>query len=67
MQQLFKKIKEALFSILPVTLLVVIFNATPLLDFETKEITIFLLSSIFLILGIALFSLGADIDRKSVV
>lgn len=60
MQQLFKKIKEALFSILPVTLLVVIFNATPLLDFETKEITIFLLSSIFLILGIALFSLGAD-------
>ena len=58
---LFNKIKEALFSVLPVTLIVVLLNLTPLVDLSIKETVIFCLSAIFLILGIGLFTLGADV------
>lgn len=58
---LFNKIKEALFSVLPVTLIVIILNLTPLVDLSIKETVIFCLSAIFLILGIGLFTLGADV------
>ena len=60
-KQLFVKIKEALVSVLPVTLIVIILNFTPLVDFSTKEIIVFAVSAVLLILGIGLFNLGADI------
>lgn len=58
---LFDKIKEALFSVLPVTLIVIILNLTLLVDLSLEEMLIFSVSAIFLILGIGLFTLGADI------
>jgi len=60
MKNLILKIKEALISILPITLLVVILNFTPLVNLDTREIIVFVVSAILLIIGIALFNLGAD-------
>ena len=54
------KIKESLISVLPVTLLVIILNFTPYLNLTAREIIIFLVCAGFLILGISLFNLGAD-------
>ncbi|MBQ9691680.1 MAG: DUF1538 domain-containing protein [Clostridia bacterium] len=58
---LFDKVKEALFSVLPVTLIVIILNFTPLVNLSLKELLVFTLSAIFLILGIGFFTLGADV------
>ena len=60
MTVLFKKIKEALVSVLPVAAIVCLLNLTPLVHFTGKEISVFLVSAVFLILGIGLFSMGAD-------
>ena len=58
---LLKKILEALISVFPVTAIVFILNLTPLIDFSMAEIGTFLVSTVFLILGIGLFNLGADL------
>ena len=60
MTELLKKIKEALMSVLPVAVIVLILNLTPLVHFTGLEIGVFLVSAVFLILGIGLFSMGAD-------
>ena len=60
MTVLLKKIREALLSVFPVAAIVVLLNLTPLVHFTGKEITVFLISAVFLILGIGLFSMGAD-------
>ena len=60
MTVLLKKIKEALMSVLPVAAIVVLLNLTPLVHFTGLEIGVFLVSAVFLILGIGLFSMGAD-------
>lgn len=52
------KLKESLFSVLPVAVIVLIFAVTPITDFTTKEIVTFVVSAIMLILGIALFNVG---------
>ncbi len=56
-----KKIAEAFSSVFPVIAIVVILSFTPLIQFSFNEITTFLISAVFLILGIALFNLGADL------
>ena len=61
MKQLFEKIKESLISVLPVTLIVVLLNLTPLVNFSFKEIAVFSISAALLIFGIGLFNLGADL------
>ena len=58
---LLKKLSEAFVSVLPVTAIVFLLNLTPIVNFSGREIMIFLISSLFLILGIGLFNLGADI------
>ena len=60
MTVLMKKIREALVSVLPVAAIVCLLNLTPLVNFTGKEIGIFLVSAVFLIIGIGLFSMGAD-------
>lgn len=60
-RQLIKKINEALFSVLPITILVIILSFTPLLTLNKTEIILFIFSAILLILGIGLFNLGADL------
>lgn len=58
---LLNKLKESLVSVMPVVAIVFLLNLTPLVDFTTPEIITFLISAIFLILGIGLFNLGADL------
>ena len=58
---LVKKLRESLVSVLPIVALVFILNFTPLLDFSPVEMVVFLVSAAFLIFGIALFNLGADL------
>lgn len=58
---LLSKIKESLISILPVTLIVIILNFTPLVNLSINEVVIFSVSALFLVLGIGFFTLGADI------
>ena len=54
------KIKEALFSVLPVVAIVVLLAVTPLVSLTGKEIGVFCASAVLMVLGIGLFSLGAD-------
>ncbi len=58
---LFVKLKESLVSVLPVAVIVFLLNLTPLVDFSSREIGVFLVSTFFLILGIGLFNMGADL------
>ncbi len=58
---LYHKIKEALTSVLPVTAIVLILNLTPIVNFTGAEMAVFSIATLFLILGIALFNLGADL------
>ncbi|MBE6701982.1 MAG: DUF1538 domain-containing protein [Ruminococcaceae bacterium] len=54
------KLREALWSVLPVTAIVMLLSFTPLIDFTAREKVIFLICSVLLVVGIALFNLGAD-------
>ncbi len=58
---LFNKIKESLVSVLPVTAIVLLLNLTPIVNFSNTEIGLFVAATVFLILGIGLFNLGADL------
>jgi hypothetical protein len=58
---LFEKLKEAFASVLPVTLIVLVLSFTPLVDFSLKELVVFCVSAVFLVIGIGLFNLGADL------
>ena len=60
LHELWQKLKESIFSVLPLTVLVILLYFTPLLDLTIVEIVTFIISAIVLIIGIALFSLGAD-------
>ena len=58
---LLKKVKESMISVLPIVAIVFLLNLTPLVSFSAAEIITFLISSVFLIFGIGLFNLGADL------
>ncbi len=58
---LLKKFNEATVSVLPVALIVLILSFTPALELSVAETVAFALSAVALILGMALFNLGADI------
>ena len=51
LKALSKKIGEALTSVLPVTAIVFLLNLTPLVNFTSKELVVFLVSSLMLIIG----------------
>ncbi len=58
---LFTKIKEALISVIPVVAIVLILYFTPLVSLTQTELLAFIICAFFLILGIGLFNLGADL------
>jgi len=60
-KELLLKIKEALVSVLPITIIVILLNLTPLVNFSIEELIVFVVSSFLLIIGIGLFNLGADL------
>ncbi len=64
MKALLDKVKEASLSVLPIVIIVLILAATPLVQISSGEIITFLISTIFLIIGIALFNLGADLSMS---
>ncbi len=55
------KLRESVFSVLPVTLIVLLLNLTPLVSFTQTETVVFCVSALVLVLGMGLFNLGADI------
>lgn len=61
MKLVLHKLREAFISVLPVTVIVLILAATPLADFTGTELGAFAVAAVFLILGIGLFNLGADL------
>lgn len=54
------KLREALISVLPVSLIVTLIYFTPLVSLTDTELIVLLISSVVLIIGIGLFNLGAD-------
>ena len=61
LRELKEKILEALMSALPITVIVYVMSLTPLFDFSVTELITFTVGAVLLILGIGLFSLGADL------
>ena len=61
LKSLLVKLKEATVSVIPVALIVLILNCTPLVNFTLTETVVFACSAVALIIGISLFNLGADI------
>ena len=60
MKELLAKIQEALLSALPITAIVYVLALTPWFDFSTAELITFTVGAVLLIVGLGLFSLGAD-------
>jgi hypothetical protein len=61
LKELKAKIMEALVSALPITAIVYILAMTPLFSLSTTELITFTVGAVMLILGIGLFSMGADL------
>ncbi len=61
MKELKAKIMEALVSALPITAIVYVLALTPLFDMSGVELITFTVGAVMLVLGIGLFSLGADL------
>ena len=61
MKELWSKIKEALVSALPITLIVYVISLLPWFDFSGAELITFTVGAVLLILGIGLFNMGADL------
>lgn len=55
------KIREALLSALPITLIVYIMALTPFFDFSQAELAAFTVGAVLLVVGIGMFNLGADL------
>jgi len=60
MKILLEKFKESLFSLLPIIVIVAILACTPIVNFSITEIIVFIVCSIFLVIGMGLFNLGAE-------
>lgn len=63
---LLAKLWEALISVMPVMALILIISFTPLAPLTWLERTVFIVCSVFLVLGIGLFNLGADIAMSPI-
>ena len=61
MKELREKIVEALLSTLPITAIVYVLAMTPWFHFTATELIAFTVGAVFLVVGIGLFSLGADV------
>ena len=61
LKELKDKILEALYSALPITVLVYLMALTPWFEFSTVELITFTAGALLLVLGIGLFSMGADL------
>ncbi|MDO4939544.1 MAG: DUF1538 domain-containing protein [Lachnospiraceae bacterium] len=60
LSNLLEKSKESLISVLPVVVTVIIMYFLPFFSMSVRELLVFLICAVFLIIGISLFNLGAD-------
>lgn len=60
-KSILKKLWESFTSVIPVVAIVIILNMTPLVNFSTAQTVSFVICAAVLIIGIALFNLGADL------
>ena len=60
MKELLAKIQEALLSALPITAIVYVLSLTPWFNFTAAELITFTVGAVLLVVGLGLFSLGAD-------
>ena len=60
MKQLLSKLKESAMSVFPIMAIVIATSFTPIFNLSPKETIVFIISSLFLIVGMTLFSFGAD-------
>ena len=61
LKELKDKILEALYSALPITVLVYLMALTPWFEFTKAELITFTVGAVLLVVGIGLFSMGADL------
>ena len=61
MKELSSKIKEALLSALPITLIVYVMALLPITEISKTELITFSIGAVLLIAGIGMFNLGADL------
>ena len=61
LKTLWIKLKESALSVLPVTVIALLLDCFKLVNFSGTEIWVFLACAVALVLGMALFNLGADI------
>ena len=61
MKELRSKILEALISALPITAIVYALSLSPWFSFSAVELITFTVGAVFLVIGIGLFNLGADL------
>ncbi len=54
------ELKKSSFSVLPIYLLVMLIDLTGIIDLSGYEVLSFSLATIFIIIGIALFNMGAE-------
>ena len=57
---LLEKLRESLLSVMPVSLLVFALSLTPWVQISGRELLVFVVAALLLVLGIGLFNLGAD-------
>ena len=60
LKSLWHKLKESAVSVFPVAVIVMLLNLTPLVRFTLTETIVFAFCSLALVMGMALFNLGAD-------
>ncbi len=60
-KELWPKIKEALVSALPITVIVYILALTPWFELPQTELVTFSVGAVLLVMGLGLFNLGADL------
>lgn len=65
LKHLFEKLKEAVFAVVPVTLIVLLLCFT-IVDVSAEFIILFLIGALLLILGMTLFTLGADVSMMKI-
>lgn len=62
MRTLIEKIKESAISIVPIVVLVFLISLTNNFDLPANELIVFLISAVLLIIGMALFNIGAQLS-----
>lgn len=61
-KSILKKMNDSLKAVAPISLIVLLLASTPLVELNLAEIITFIVCSLFLVFGIGLFNLGADLS-----